>query len=98
MRNTFLLLAMLLVPVSTIISQPLNKAARDSIWRISARDHQMMMELLGIDSLRPGVNGMDPNAPDAANYDVLNKPLFSDRQTGRPADQQTSIPIKNINL
>ncbi len=28
-----------------------------------------MMELLGIDSLRPGANGRDPNAANAANYD-----------------------------
>jgi len=71
MRKTFLFLVILLVPVSAIISQPVNQVARDSIWRITARDHQMMLDVLGIDSLRPGVNGMDPNAPDAANYDEL---------------------------
>jgi hypothetical protein len=32
-------------------------------------DHRRMMELLGIASLRPGANGRDPNAPNAANYD-----------------------------
>ncbi len=32
-------------------------------------DHQRTMKLLGIESLRPGANGRDPNAPDAANYD-----------------------------
>ncbi len=32
-------------------------------------DHQRMMDLLGIKSLRPGKNGMDPNAPNYANYD-----------------------------
>ena len=39
------------------------------IRRLSAEDHQKMMDLLGIKSLRPGRNGMDPNAPDYANYD-----------------------------
>jgi hypothetical protein len=33
------------------------------------QDHKMMMEALGIHSLRPGANGMDRNAPNAANYD-----------------------------
>src|SRR2546423_1479460 len=33
------------------------------------QDHKRMMELLNIKSLRPGANGRDPNAPNAANYD-----------------------------
>jgi len=33
------------------------------------QDHQKMMELLGITSLRPGANGMNPQAPNYANYD-----------------------------
>jgi hypothetical protein len=33
------------------------------------QDHQRIMELLKITSLRPGANGRDPKAPNAANYD-----------------------------
>jgi hypothetical protein len=33
------------------------------------QDHQRLMELLGITSLRPGANGNNPQAPNAANYD-----------------------------
>jgi hypothetical protein len=33
------------------------------------QDHQLMMQQLGISSLRQGANGRDPNAPNAANYD-----------------------------
>jgi hypothetical protein len=33
------------------------------------QDHELMMEKLGIDRLRPGANGRDPQAPNAANYD-----------------------------
>jgi hypothetical protein len=33
------------------------------------QDHKLMMEALGIQSLRPGANGRDPNAANAANYD-----------------------------
>jgi GH35 family endo-1,4-beta-xylanase len=32
-------------------------------------DHRRLLDLLHIASLRPGVNGNDPNAPNAANYD-----------------------------
>jgi hypothetical protein len=35
----------------------------------SVADHEKMMSLLNIDSIRPGANGNDPNAPNAANYD-----------------------------
>jgi len=33
------------------------------------QDHQRMMELLHITSLRPGANPNDPQAPNAVNYD-----------------------------
>jgi hypothetical protein len=33
------------------------------------QDHQRMMDLLHITSLRPGANGNNPQAPNAANYD-----------------------------
>ena len=33
------------------------------------QDHQRMMDLLHIASLRPGANGSNPKAPNAANYD-----------------------------
>jgi hypothetical protein len=38
--------------------------------KLTAReDHKRMMDLLKIKSLRPGPNGMNPKAPNAANYD-----------------------------
>jgi hypothetical protein len=37
--------------------------------RLSAEDHKRMMDLLGIKSLRPGRNGMNPQAVNYANYD-----------------------------
>jgi hypothetical protein len=33
------------------------------------QDHQLMMKRLGIESIRRGADGRDPNAPNAANYD-----------------------------
>jgi hypothetical protein len=37
--------------------------------RKTRADHKAMMDLLGINSIRQGANGNDPNAPNAANYD-----------------------------
>ncbi len=48
------------------------------IRRLSAEDHQKMMYLLGIDSLRPGRNGMDPNAPNYANYNEAKANPYPD--------------------
>ncbi|HAQ21452.1 MAG TPA: acetylxylan esterase [Prolixibacteraceae bacterium] len=46
-----------------------SKQARDSIYKITVGDYQNMLSQLGITSVRPGVSGMDPKAPDYANYD-----------------------------
>ncbi len=45
-----------------------NRQAMDSIRQLSEADHQHMMSLLHIDSLRPGPSG-NPQAPNAANAD-----------------------------
>lgn len=41
---------------------------RDSLNKLTQADHQLMMKMLGIDSLRPGPSG-NPQAPNAANSD-----------------------------
>ncbi len=46
---------------ATVASQPVTLTAEE--------DHARTMRLLGITSLRPGANGNDPKAPNAANYD-----------------------------
>jgi hypothetical protein len=46
-----------------------NRQAQDSLRKLSELDHRKMLVLLGIDSLRQGANGGNPNAPNAANYD-----------------------------
>jgi hypothetical protein len=51
----------------------MTKEERDAYFakvrEASTADHKKMMNLLGIDSIRRGANGNDPNAPNAANYD-----------------------------
>lgn len=44
------------------------KAERDSLNQLSKIDHSLMMEQLGIDTLRPGPSG-NPQTPNAANSD-----------------------------
>ncbi|HEY1650095.1 MAG TPA: acetylxylan esterase [Terracidiphilus sp.] len=46
-----------------------------AIQAASERDHQRMMDLLGIKEIRPGVSGT-PGAPDAANYDESKADLY----------------------
>jgi len=46
-----------------------SQAFRDSINRLTNEDHQAMLKQLGITTLRPGRDGMNPNSPNAANYD-----------------------------
>lgn len=41
---------------------------RDSLNKLTQADHQLMMKMLGIESLRPGPSG-NPQAPNAANSD-----------------------------
>ncbi len=42
------------------------------------QDHRLMMERLGIQSIRQGANGRDPNAPNAANYDEAKANPYPD--------------------
>jgi hypothetical protein len=44
-------------------------AAPPPVELTAQQDHQRTMALLGISALRPGANGNNPQAPNAANYD-----------------------------
>ena len=46
-----------------------------AIEAASEKDHQRMMDLLGIKTLRPGASG-DPKAPNAANYDESKADIY----------------------
>ena len=64
--------SLILLFCQNVLAQTPQRPGSDAwaeIRRLSAEDHQKMMNLLGIKSLRPGRNGMDPNAPNYANYD-----------------------------
>jgi hypothetical protein len=44
----------------------------------SEQDHRRMLNLLGIEELREGANGMDRTAPNAANYDETKATVYPD--------------------
>ena len=63
---------MLLSFVASVSAQGfgrLDPAAREERRRLTRADHQGMMKLLDITALRPGRNGMNPDADNYANYD-----------------------------
>lgn len=73
MRNVFICLSLMLTAhafAQDNYPSPVNFT--------SEQDHQNMMDQLHITSIRPGVNGMNPNAPDAANYDEAKANPFPD--------------------
>lgn len=61
-------LSVLCVFLTTQIFAQFSQHARDSIYKASNVDHELMMKELGIKELRQGPSG-DPNAPNAANSD-----------------------------
>lgn len=48
---------------------PPNNPMTPPVQMTAEQDHQRTMDLLHMTSMRPGANGMDPKAPDYANYD-----------------------------
>jgi len=63
-----LCVSLVLISGVSIIAQQRNERWAE-IRRLTAEDHRKMMDLLGIKSLRPGRNGMNPQAENYANYD-----------------------------
>ncbi|HEX2628359.1 MAG TPA: hypothetical protein VHM26_05090, partial [Chitinophagaceae bacterium] len=66
MKKTLLLL--LSLPFVKLYAQP-SQATIDSIRKLTNEDYKQMLAQLNISSIRPGVNGNDPKAANAANYD-----------------------------
>ena len=57
------------------------------------QDHKLMMEQLGITSIRQGANGRDPNAPNAANYDEAQGNPYPELPDALALDN--GKPVKN---
>jgi len=63
-----LAIAPLLSGTNSVIGQAAT-ALPPPVFLTAENDHQRLLNLLQITSLRPGVNGSNPQAPNAANYD-----------------------------
>jgi len=68
MRKIIRLLLLTVLVVNQGFGQ-FSRQSMDSIRDLSEQDHKKMLAALNITSLRPGANGSDPKAPNAANYD-----------------------------
>ena len=101
----------LLVSMSVYAQDPWSMTKEDreayfaKIREASEADHKKMLELLGITTLRPGANGRDPAAPNAANYDeakanpypVLPDPLLLNNGK-KVTDARTWWQIRRLEL
>jgi hypothetical protein len=76
--KVFCILLVLFSGMSIFAQQ--NRGPSNDRWaeirRLTAEDHQRMINLLGIKSLRPGRNGMNPQAENYANYDESKANLY----------------------
>lgn len=73
-----LLSALIVLPAapSPATAQRPDSATRAAMAAATAADHRRMMDLLGIESLRPGPSG-NPEAPNAANSDEAKVPPYT---------------------
>ena len=101
-------LAAALLMLSTLASAqapvltPEQQAAREQQNQATARDHQQMLDQLGITKLRPGPSG-DPKSPDSANYDEARANPYPDwpdplraQDKGKPDVGALPLGIKKL--
>jgi hypothetical protein len=67
-KNMLLLAILFFLSCITISAQMPTREEWERLQKESAKDHALMMEMLGISEIRPGPSG-DPGAPNAANSD-----------------------------
>src|SRR2546423_9036693 len=68
-RALFVLALCVMLPTATDVTVFGQATNPPPVVLTAEQDHQRLMELLHITSLRPGANGNNPQAPNAANYD-----------------------------
>jgi hypothetical protein len=69
MANALLVAILYSTLATSAPGQDAKPAAAATLQLTTQQDHKLMMETLGIKGLREGANGMNPKAPNAANYD-----------------------------
>ncbi len=69
MSRTFLAAVLSATLPGLVLAQESKPADPAPVTLTTQQDHKLMMEALKISSLRPGADGMNPRAANAANYD-----------------------------
>jgi hypothetical protein len=76
--SRWLVVAAICTPLAGIASAQETKPDDPAPLNLTAQeDHRLMMEALKIETLRPGADGMNRNAPNAANYDESKVNAFT---------------------
>jgi hypothetical protein len=76
--SRWLVVAAIYAPLAGIASAQETKPDDSAPLNLTAQeDHRLMMEALKIETLRPGADGMNRNAPNAANYDESKVNAFT---------------------
>ena len=105
MRTGLATLAGLLALSSSSLAQdapPVGLAPPEELT--AEQDHQLMMKRLGVTSIRPGANGRDANAPNAANYDEAKGnpypelPAVLTFDNGKPVRNARQWPMRRAEI
>jgi hypothetical protein len=102
MQKQFFILGSFLLIINSSFAQ-MSPQQRDSLNKLTQADHQLMMQKLGIESLRPGPSG-NPEAPNAANsdeskavqYESVPDPLVF--ENGKPVQNQKDWENRSLEL
>ena len=96
MHRSSVVLAGILLACSSVLSADEGSRAAESLpprALTAEEDHRLMMQRLGISSIRQGANGRDANAPNAANYDEAKGNPYPDLPAALNFDDGT--PVKS---
>ena len=77
MRKRVLVAALFSTLAGSASAQDAKPAEPAPLQLTAQQDHKLMMEALGIKTLRPGADGRNRNAPNAANYDEAKVQAFT---------------------
>ena len=83
----------LLISASLCAGTFVDAAGAPPLELTAEQDHKLMLEQLGITTIRSGANGRDPNAPNAANYDESKGNPYPDLPDALKLDD--GKPVKN---
>jgi (4-O-methyl)-D-glucuronate---lignin esterase len=64
--------------LTSLATRAIPQSSLAQVELTAEQDHRRVLDLLKIESLRPGVNARDPDAPNAANWDESKADIYPD--------------------